>query len=104
MLKQLFLIPYLQGHSEALTEQGIRQAKLLANGLFADEIPPHVIILCSPSTQAKQIAEIIAAKFSISRRVIPVETTGSLDDYGYGPKTLKWPWNKTLLFLLSLIH
>ena len=85
MLKQLILMPYSQGHSEALTEQGIRLVKLLANGPMAEEIPPHVIILCSPSPQAKKIAEIIAAKFSMPRRVILVETTGSLDEYGNDP-------------------
>jgi phosphohistidine phosphatase SixA len=84
MLKQLFLMHCAQGHSEALTEQGIRQATLLANGPMADEVPPHVIILCAPSPQAKQIAEIIARKFSMSRRVVPVKTTDSLDEYGNG--------------------
>jgi broad specificity phosphatase PhoE len=86
MLKQLFLMHPTQDHSETLIQQGIRQAKLLANGPMADEIPPHVIILCSPSPQAKKMAEIIAAKFSLSRRVIPVESTGSLDDYDEGPR------------------
>ena len=85
MLKQLFLMHYSQGQSEVLTEQGIKLVKLLANGPMANEMPPHVIILCSTSPQAKQIAEIIAAKFSMSRRVIPVESIGSLDDYGNDP-------------------
>jgi phosphohistidine phosphatase SixA len=86
MLKQLFLMHYIEDHSETLNQQGIQQAKLLANGPLADEIPPHVIILCSPSPQAKKIAEIIAAKFSVPRWVIPVETTDSLGNYGAAPR------------------
>jgi phosphohistidine phosphatase SixA len=86
MLKQLFLMHYSQDHSQTLIQQGIRQATLLANGPLADEIPPRVIILYSPSLEAKTIAEIIAAKFSMSRWVIPVESIDSLDDYGDGPR------------------
>ena len=84
MLKRLILMHYSQGQSGVLTEQGISLVKLLAKSLMADEVPPHVIILCSSSPQAKKIAEIIAAKFSMSRWVIPVETSVSLDDYGDG--------------------
>ncbi|MDD2659176.1 MAG: hypothetical protein PHY54_05765 [Methylococcales bacterium] len=82
MLKRLYLMHYYQGQSEALTGQGIRLVKLLENGLMADEIPPRVIILCSPSPQAKKIAEIIAAKFSMSRWLVPVEPEDCLDDGG----------------------
>jgi hypothetical protein len=82
MLKQLILMPYSQGQSEVLTEQGIRLAKLLGNELMLDEIPPCVVILCSPSPQARKIAEIIAAKFSMHRWQIPVEPKESLDDRG----------------------
>lgn len=85
MLKQLFFIHYSQDYCESLTEQGLRQAQLLADGPMADAISPDVIILCSPSQQAKKIAEIISAKFSMSRWVIPVETKNSLDDYGDNP-------------------
>jgi len=86
MVKQLFLMHYAQGNAEALTEQGLLQVKLLADGPLAEEIPPHVIILCAPSAQAKLVADIIAAKFSMSGWGIPVETTGSLDDYGDNPR------------------
>jgi len=89
MMKRLFLMHYAQGNSEALTGQGLLQVKLLADGPLADEIPPHVIILCASSPQAKLIADIIAAKFSMSRWGIPIETTGSLDDYGDNPRNEK---------------
>ena len=84
MLKQLFLMHYAQGHSEALTEMSIRQAKILDDKFVADETFPHVV-LCASSPQAQQMAKIIAAKFSMSHWALPVETTGSLDDYGDGP-------------------
>jgi hypothetical protein len=84
MLKQLFLMHYAQGHSEALTEKSIRQAKILDDKFVADETFPH-IVLCASSPQAQKMAKIIAAKFSMSRWAIPVETTGSLDDYSDGP-------------------
>ena len=71
---------YAQGHSEALTEKSIRQAKLLDDKFVADETFPHVV-LCASSPQAQKMAKIIAAKFSMSRWAIPVETIGSLDDY-----------------------
>ena len=89
MMKRLFLMHYAQGNFEALTGQGLLQVKLLADGPLADEIPPHVIILCASSPQAKLIADIIAAKFSMSRWGIPIETTGSLDDYGDNPRNEK---------------
>lgn len=82
MLKQLFLMPYSQGQSKALSEQGSRLVKFLTDELMADEIPPYITILCSSSPQAKKIAEIIAANFSISHWAIPIESTGGLDDYG----------------------
>ena len=75
---------YAQGHSEALTEKSIRQAKLLDDKFVADETFPHVV-LCASSPQAQKMAKIIATKFSMSRWAIPVETTGSLDDYSDGP-------------------
>ncbi len=74
---------YAQGHSEALTEKSIRQAKILDDKFVADETFPH-IVLCASSPQAQKMAKIIAAKFSMSRWAIPVETTGSLDDYSDG--------------------
>jgi hypothetical protein len=37
------------------------------------------------------MAKIIAAKFSMSHWVLPVETIGSLDDYGDGPHEEKDP-------------
>lgn len=83
MLKQLFLMPYSQGQFKALSEQGTKLVKFLTDELMADEIPPHITILCSSSPQAKKIAEIIAANFSISRWAIPIESTGGFDDYGY---------------------
>jgi len=86
MVKQLFLMHYAQGNAQALTEQGLLRVKLLADGPLAEEIPPHVIILCAPAPEAKLIADIIAAKFSMSGWGIPVETTGSLDDYGDNPR------------------
>jgi hypothetical protein len=86
MLKRLLLMHYTEDHSETLNQQGIQQAKLLANGPLADEIPPHVIILCPPSPQAKKIAEIIATKFSVSRWVVPVEITDSLGHYDDTPR------------------
>jgi hypothetical protein len=82
MLKQLYLMHYCQGQSEELTGQGIRLVTFLDNGLMADEVPPGLVILCSPSPQAKKIAEIIAAKFSMSRWQIPVEPKENLDDCG----------------------
>ena len=84
MLKQLFLIQFAQGHSEALTEKSIRQAKILDDKFVADETFPH-IVLCPSSPQAQKMAKIIAAKFSMSHWVLPVETNGSLDDYGEDP-------------------
>ena len=75
---------YAQGHSEALTEKSMRQAKILDDKFVADETFPH-IVLCASSPQAQLMAKIIAAKFSMSHWVLPVETTGSLDDYGDGP-------------------
>ena len=84
MLKQLILMHYAQGHSEALTEKSLRQAKILDDKFVADETFPH-IVLCVSSPQAQKMAKIIAAKFSMSRWAIPVETTGSLDDYSEGP-------------------
>jgi len=84
MLKQLILMHYAQGHSEALTEKSLRQAKILDDKFVADETFPH-IVLCASSPQAQKMAKIIAAKFSMSRWAIPVETTGSLDDYSEGP-------------------
>jgi hypothetical protein len=84
MLKQLFLMHYAQGHSEALTEKSMRQAKILDDKFVADETFPH-IVLCASSPQAQLMAKIIAAKFSMSHWVLPVETIGSLDDYGDGP-------------------
>ena len=84
MLKQLFLIQFTQGHSEALTEKSIRQAKILDDKFVADETFPH-IVLCPSSPQAQKMAKIIAAKFSMSHWVLPVETNGSLDDYGEDP-------------------
>lgn len=86
MLKQLLLMHYSQGESAALTEQGIGLVKFLASSVMADEIPPRVSILCPLSPQARKIAEIISAKFSMSRWVIPVESTGSLDNYGEGSR------------------
>ena len=86
MVKQLFLMHYAQGNAQALTEQGLLRVKLLTDGPLAEEIPPHVIILCAPTPEAKLIADIIAAKFSMSCWGIPVETTGSLDDYGDNPR------------------
>ena len=74
---------YAQGHSEALTEKSIRQAKILDDKFVADETFPH-IVLCASSPQAQKMAKIIAAKFSMSRWAIPVEITGSLDDYSDG--------------------
>ena len=84
MLKQLILMHHAQGHSEALTKKSIRQAKILDDKFVADETFPH-IVLCASSPQVQKVAKIIAAKFSMSRWVIPVETTGSLDDYSDGP-------------------
>jgi len=88
MLKQLFLMHPTQDHSEALIEQGIRLAKLLDDKFVADETFPH-IILCSSSPQAQKMAKIIAAKFSLPRWAIPVESTGSLDDYADAPRRKK---------------
>ena len=48
MLKQLFLMYYAQGHSEALTEKSIRQARILDDKFVADETFPH-IVLCASS-------------------------------------------------------
>ena len=84
MLKQLFLIHTTQDGSEALIRQSISLAKLLDDKFTADETFPHVI-LCSPSPQARQLAKIIAAKFSLPHWAIPVETRYSLGDYGDSP-------------------
>jgi hypothetical protein len=97
MLKQFILMHYSQGKSEVLTGQGIRLVKLLDNGLMAEEVPPGFVILCSPSTQAKKIAEIISAKFSMSRWQIPVVPKDSLDDRGEDSR-----WEQDILALQDI--
>ena len=71
---------HTQDQSEALSNRAYGKAKLLDDKFVADEIFPHVI-LCSSSPQAQKMAKIIAAKFSMSRWAIPVETKGSLFQY-----------------------
>lgn len=97
MLKQLILMHYSQGQPEVLAGQGIRLVKLLDNEFMADEISPRIVILCSPSPQARKIAEIIAAKFSMSRWVIPVEPISSLIDCGEDSR-----WEQDILALQDI--